>query len=134
MDLEETQKKMDEWFESPEADEYFAKINREDERDDIWIEKFRVLFESLNDDELEELMFKFVKWESKHQEMYYQRHILTNSAIFHILFEMIRKYGTSIENDEMFPTESNEFRGFVFNLTHGQGSILWITYKGERIL
>lgn len=98
------------------------------------LKKIRVLFESLNDDELEELMFKFVKWESKHQEMYYQRHILTNSAIFHILFEMIREYGTSIENDEMFPTESNEFRGFVFNLTHGQGSILWITYKGERIL
>jgi len=134
MDIDKHLKAMDEWFASPQADEYFAKKNREDDREMIWVEKFNTLSESLNDDELEALMLKFVKWESDYADMYYNRGVLTNSSVFNILFETVRKYGTSIENDESFPTESHEFRGFVFNLTHGQGSILWITYKGERIL
>jgi len=134
MDIDKHLKAMDEWFKSPKADEYFARKNSEDDRQDMWIEKFRVLAESLDDDELEKLALKFLKWESEYQEMYYKRGVLTHSTILYLIFEMAREYGTSIENDESFPTESNEFRGFVFNITHGQGSILWITYKGERIL
>jgi hypothetical protein len=134
MDIDKMSKQMDEWFKSPQADEYFARKNREDDRQTIWVEKVNTLQDTLNDDELVTLMTKFINWESKYQYMYHKRYIDTHSAILGILFEFVREYGTNIENDEMFPTESHEFRGYVFNLTHGQGSILWIKYEGQRIL
>ena len=134
MDLDKIDKFFEEWESSGKGGLYWAKKKREDDRQEIWVEKVGQIDDRLNDGDLEALMTKFVTWESNYQDMWYDRGVLTHSAILGIVFEFVRKYGTNIENDEMFPTESHEFRGYVFNLTHGQGSILWIKYEGQRIL
>jgi len=78
-------------------------------------------------------MTKFAKWELKYQDMWYSRGVLTHSGIFSLMFDFVQKYGRNIKNDEMFPTESYKFRKYTFNLTHGQGSILWLT-REERLI
>ena len=134
MTHEDKKMELEKWFKSEKADEYFSNLKREDDREAIWVEKLIEFTETLDDDEVKSLMLKFVDWENKYQERYYNRGILTYSNIMTLIFECACIHGTSIENDEMFPTESHEFRGFVINLTHGQGSVLWVTYQGERLL
>jgi len=134
MNLADKKRDIDNWFNSPKATEYFARIKREQDRNDDWIEKLYQFEQTLDDDALLVNMLKFVDWESEYQSKQYKRGNDCSSSILSLLFEYAMIQGTTIENDEDFPTDSFEFRGFVINVTHGQGSVIWITYKGERIL
>ena len=134
MNLADRKREIDEWFNSEKGEEYFSRIRREQDRETIWIDKISQLEKTLDDNKLETLMMKFVDWEYEFQMKRYRQGVNSCSNILALLFEFAYLHGTSIENNEDFPTESVEFRGFVINLTHGQGSIIWIKYEGERIL
>ena len=114
-------------------DAWMQQMKREQDREEAGIEKFNSYQESLTDEEVEKLMYRLRDWEIKYHNMQYDRGIDTHSKILGIVWKVFEEYGTLMENDEMFFTVRHELRGFVMNLTYGQGSFFWITYNGERI-
>ena len=121
-------------YENGEFDDYFEKLARKQDREEYWVNKSNAYFDTLSDEEFDRLMLKFFEWESNYQEMWYKRGVMTASNLMGNLWEVSKSFGTDIPNDEDFPTERNEYRGFVFSLTHGQGSFFWVSHNGERIL
>jgi|TARA_R110000851_G_scaffold47424_1_gene115030 hypothetical protein len=128
LDSEEGKKSMDEWGLK------MVEIEKREKREKKWVEKFNRYFETLNDYDFEILMENFTIWEEKYDDMWYDRGVLTYSNILSTLLDMAETYGTTLEVDEEdFLAARHEYRGFVFSVYHGQGTIIEITYNGKRI-
>lgn len=135
--MQEQLKKMREYLESElgkkSMEEWALKMHRIDERKERWIKKFNDYLKPLNDEDFDILMEDFTIWEEKYDDMWYNRGTLTYSNILSTLFDTAETFGTTLETEEMFEAVRHEYRGYVFSLYQGQGSIIGITYKGKRI-
>ena len=130
-------KEIDVWFDSDKGKEAVErcalKWKKEDEYKGRWVERFNTYFETLNDSDFEILIETLTIWEEKYDDMWYDRGILTYSNLLGTLLNVSETYGTTLESEEMFEAARHEYRGFVFSVYHGQGTIIGITYKGKRI-
>jgi hypothetical protein len=112
----------------------FAEIIKKDlvykKRQEERISKF---IEKLSQEEIESWINKFLKWEDKYEERYYDKGIQTHSKIFGHLIDVLESKGKQIRiyRDEMFCTNGFKWNKYKFKLYQGQGAF-WRIWKGKK--
>lgn len=133
MDFEKMKQKMHEWFESEEGkksvENFGKKLKIEDDRKKhMWS-----FLESLSDEQFDELLPRFIKWEEKFEGREYDKGKLKASNIWNNVFGVITDYAPQYENDDMFFGGGATYRGYQWIVYIGQGSFYTIEKDGERI-
>lgn len=140
MDLEKSLKKISEFFDSEEGQEYIANQQRKNEIHQARLEKFHLHLSTLSDEEFSRFIDKLI---AKHDDAYRDRiwnkriephpnHLMT--LLFDTAFEqassMIEPFD---EFAQIFSSATVEYRGFYFGCVHGQGSVSQI-FSPQKLL
>jgi hypothetical protein len=118
---------MNDFFEVVEKENVYN--HRQEDRISKFIEK-------LSQEEIEQWMDKFLKWEDEYEEYCYtERHVLTNSEIFSHLIDVLESKGKPIRiyRDEDFCTGGFKWNKYRFKLYQGQGAF-WRIWKGRKVI
>jgi hypothetical protein len=125
MTSEQKEKFWDEFKKRVEKDQTFKK--RQEDRISKFINK-------LSQEEIEQWMNKFLKWEDEYEEYRYMKHNeQANSNIFGYLINLLRYKGKEIRiyQDEDFCGGGFKWNKYRFKIYHGQGSF-WRIWKGRK--
>lgn len=112
------------------------KIEIRNIQDENWNRKISSLIINLDDTQLSNLFSKFILWETKYEERYYKRGILTHSNIFNRVYDTIEEIGRDITDEinyRAFLSSAYEYRGYRFEMYCGQGSFIRIYFNDEII-
>jgi hypothetical protein len=130
MKLSEAKKKLDEWFNSPEADEYFEKQRRKEVIHESQLERAHEFFET---NDFETIVDRIIDKYSSDE--YYERELIKagrekRTELFWFLRDYAMRYGRECTNDEyeqhacMFTGDMYYINGYIFESIHGQGSFV----------
>lgn len=124
---EKMMKDMEEAFNNPENIARWTK-EAEEERalKDHQYKRIQSYINNLNEASIESTFKKFLDWETKYEEMWYDRHVQTHSKIFGVLMEVLAERGEVID-------DGFKCNGYKFELFIGQGSF-WRISKGRKII
>jgi hypothetical protein len=126
-----------EFYESPEGKKHIEDFKRNEklkqERINKWSMKIINKIKDISDDELHALFTRFLEWEEAYEELWYSRYVQTNSRIFGIITNVLKKIGDEFESDEDFYSGGWTYRGYTFKCYCGQGCFWRIIYKNETI-
>lgn len=118
-------------------EDYFKK---EEERNKIRKKQCKRVWKywkSLSKSEQKGLMDKFLKWETKYEDMWYtKRHTQTTSTLWGIFTSIIRNKGEDVSKkylDEDFLGSAYKYKKYVLKTYCGQGCFDRLFYKGEEI-
>ena len=118
---------MDQMADWIEADQQFQDHQRKR------IGKF---IKGLSKGEVDKWFDKFLEWESKYENMMYNRGVLTYSNVFGAVIDYFENNSRIIkvgEQDEMFLAKAFKWKKYTFKLYQGQGCFWRILRKGEQI-
>lgn len=129
--------KLREFLKSPEGkksiEEYHRKEKINEERIERWSMKVIRLIKNMSESELHDLFTRFLDWEKNHEDMFYNRGILTSSNIFGIIINVLKTVGDEFESDDDFYSDGWTYRGYIFKCYCGQGCFWRVIYKNEII-
>lgn len=129
--------KLRELLESPEGKKRIEEFHRNERLNEERIERWSMnvlrLIKDMSDSELHELFTRFLKWEEKYEDMWYSRYVQTNSRIFDIITNVLKKVGDVFESDDDFYSGGWTYRGYTFKCYCGQGCFWRVIYKNETI-
>jgi hypothetical protein len=131
---EERMKSIENYFLSDKANRYFDKIKREEERAERWVESVKDYILTLTDEEFDEEMMKFIKWETKYEDYWYDvKYTQTTSILFSCFASVFEELGIEVDKDSDFYSSGYEYRGYTLELYQGQGCFYKILKDGEVI-
>lgn len=124
-----------EWLDDPENIERWKK--EEEQKENIRSHQFNKVYQfinSLNNTDFNIWFNKFIKWEEKIEEQYYQKGILNHSNIFGILIDIWQENGVEIEVDEDFCWSAFFKDGYTLKEYQGQGCFYRIVNENNEIV
>ena len=128
-----------EWMQSPEGIEHMR--NHFENKAKIESHQFQRIekyFNSLNSQQLDEWIPKFLKWEEEYEEFQYtERHVITSSNIFSTVLDVLKKYGSEHDvddYDEDFLSGVFTWGNYTFKLYCGQGCFWRIQDNDGKII
>lgn len=133
MDFEKMKQKIDAWFASPEGKASIEREKQRIKRDSERKQQAWEFLESLSDEDYQNLLQKFIKWEEQFEEREYEKGKLKSSNIFNIIFSAISHNAEPCDDDNMFFGGGSTYRGYDWKVFIGQGSFHTIEKDGSRI-
>ena len=102
LDFDEIKRRIDESIADGSFDAYFEGIFKYVDNQNRRVEN---KINSLSQNEIDELFVKVLSWEEKYENMYYKRHIETQSSLFTVVLKYAEDNGTEMDvsdSDESF--------------------------------
>ena len=102
-----------------EGRKYFQNIyDAKDRR----IARAKSIIDSMSNGEFKEFMIKFLEWETKYEDMFYNRGVLTSSNFFTAITDVVIDEGTEEDSEQDFSSGVYVYKDLTFELFMGQGS------------
>ena len=133
IDFVEMRRKLEESIADGSMDKYFNDLFKYDDDQHRRVEN---KINSLSQEEIDKLFISFLSWEEKYEDLFYKKHILTNSRLFNAIVKYAEENGVENDvddSDESFLGKRFSYLGYVFSLYIGQGSF-WRFHKDGNLL
>lgn len=99
------------------------------------ITRIRKIIDPLDVEGFKDFMNKFFVWETKYEEIFYKRNILTSSIFLNKICDIASEDGMKLRTDDDehgFLASRFQYKHFVFELYVGQGSFWRIYHTTDK--
>jgi hypothetical protein len=129
-------KAMKEHFQNPaNVFKMKADFRKKEEAKQRNLSRIRKIIDPLNTEDFKDFMIKFFEWETKYEDIFYKRNILTCSRFLNKICDIASADGMELSTDDDeygFLASRHQYKHFVFELYVGQGSFWRIYHTTDK--